>query len=316
MRICSLLTPLPQAKISKAKVLYVHLTGVSSEVLKNLVLAGVRPVLCDTRPYPDAILDTPSFFVAQVRQRRTQYASVAHALQASVEELNPLLGQCEILDKHVSDISEDMLKDYDMVICSHVGMADAARMAKATTSAGGKFYLVDCFGWNGVAVVDLGPEHTYRVEVNKTLSDLKKVETHVSLEDLWNVPLGDVISKRVDKTPPHVWMHYRAILEYHARTKSWPSADKANEFVKVVQQWIAEDAPDLEELDSLQADALTKLASTALAEVSAVCAVLGGVIGNEVIKAISGKGEPANNTLLLDGFEGKCRNLLVQRKQD
>lgn len=307
---------IPQAKISKAKVLYVHLTGVSSEVLKNLVLAGVRPVLCDNRPYPDAILDTPSFFVNPHANKKLKYASVAHALQVPVEELNPLLGPCEIIDKDVGDISEDMLKDFDMVICSRVGMADAVRMAKATTSAGGKFYLVDCFGWNGAAVVDLGPEHTYRVELNKALSDLKAVETHVPLEDLWNVPLGDLISKRVDKTPPLVWMHYRAILEYHARTKSWPSADKANDFVKVVQEWIAEDAPDYKALDSLQADALTKLALTASAELSAVCAVLGGVIGNEVIKAISGKGEPANNTLLLDGFEGKCRNVLVQRKQD
>lgn len=294
--------------------MYVHLTCVSSEVLKNLVLAGVRPVLCDTRPYPDAMLDTPSFFVNAHTNKKLKYASVAHAIQASVEELNPFLGQCEILDNNVNELSEQVLKDYDMVICSRVGMAEAARMAKATTASGGKFFLIDCFGWNGAAVVDLGPEHTYRMEVNKTLSDLKALETHVPLGEIWNVPLRDLTSKRVDKTPPHVWMHYRAILEYQSRTSSWPSADKACDFVQVVQEWIAEDAPEFKELEILKADALTKLASMALAELSAVCAVLGGVIGNEVIKAISGKGEPAHNVLLLDGFEGKCRNVLVRRK--
>jgi ubiquitin-like 1-activating enzyme E1 A len=310
-----LLIPFQQAKISKAKVLYVHLTCVSSEVLKNLVLAGVRPVLCDTRPYPDAMLDTPSFFSNAHTNKKLKYASVAHAIQASVEELNPLLGQCEILDKNVNEISVEMLKDFDMVICSRVGMAAAARMAKATTASGGKFYLMDCFGWNGAAVVDLGSEHTYRVEVNKTLSDLKELETHVPLDEIWNVPLGDLTSKRVDKTPPHVWMQYRAILEYQARTNSWPSADRANDFAQVVQEWIADDAPEYKDLEIFQADTLTKLASMALAELPAVCAVLGGVIGNEVIKAISGKGEPAHNALLLDGFEGKCRNVLVQRKR-
>jgi hypothetical protein len=38
---------LAQAKMSKTKVLYIHVTGVSSEVLKNLVLAGIR-ALCAT----------------------------------------------------------------------------------------------------------------------------------------------------------------------------------------------------------------------------------------------------------------------------
>jgi len=302
-----------QAKISKAKVLYIHLTGVSSEVLKNLVLAGVRPVLCDTRPYPEAILDTPSFFVTHSTKKKLKYASVAHAMQASVEELNPLLGECEILDTAVSDITEDMLKGYSMVICSHVGKEDAARLAKATTAAGGSFYLVDCFGWNGAAVVDLGPEHTYREEVKKKLSDLKTLDTYVPVEAIFEVPIGDITMRRVDKTPPAVWIHYRAILEYQARTKEWPLADKANDFVKVVQEWINEEAPHLKDLDILQADALKKLAGVATAEMSPICAVLGGVLGNEVIKVISGKGEPANNVLLFDGFEAKCRNVLVKR---
>jgi hypothetical protein len=44
---------------------------------------------------------------------------------------------------------------------------------------------------------------------------------------------------------------------------------------------------------------LRSLALKASAEVSPVCSVLGGIIGNEVIKALSGtKGEPANNILL------------------
>lgn len=296
--------------------MYIHLTGVSSEVLKNLVLAGVRPALCDTRPYPDASIDTPSFFVTHSTKnsKKLKYASVAHAMQASVEELNPLLGTCEILDTPVGDITEETLKGYSMVICSRVGKEDAARLAKATTAAGGSYYQVDCFGWNGAAVVDLGVDHTYREEVNKKLSDLKTLETYVPVEELWKVPIGDVTMKRVDKTPPAVWISYRAILEYQARTKTWPSLDKADDFVRVVQEWIAEEAPQLKDLDILQADALKTLASVATAEVSPICAVLGGVLGNEVIKAISGKGEPANNVLLFDGWEGKCRNVLVQRK--
>ena len=68
-------------------------------------------------------------------------------------------------------------------------------------------------------------------------------------------------------------------------------------------------------LDIMQAEVLSKLATTATAEVSLICAVLGGFLGNEVIKAISGEAEPSNNTVLFDVWEGKCRTVCIQRKR-
>ncbi len=59
-------------------------------------------------------------------------------------------------------------------------------------------------------------------------------------------------------------------------------------------------------------DELKQLANTATADVSPVCAVMGGVLGNEVIKAISGKGEPANNMLLFDGMDGGCKSFALK----
>ena len=61
---------------------------------------------------------------------------------------------------------------------------------------------------------------------------------------------------------------------------------------------------------------LGTLASLATAEISPVCAVLGGIIGNEVIKAISGKGTPANNMLMFDGMDGGCRSFVLQSKSN
>jgi ubiquitin-like 1-activating enzyme E1 A len=90
-------------------------------------------------------------------------------------------------------------------------------------------------------------------------------------------------------------------VEYHRQTKEWPTAANAEDFVKLIREWIQVTSPTLLEHELLQEDALTQLAATATAEVAPVCAVLGGMLGNEVIKAISGKGEPANNTVLFDG---------------
>jgi ubiquitin-like 1-activating enzyme E1 A len=142
-----------------------------------------------------------------------------------------------------------------------------------------------------------------------------KLEPYVNLEDIMSTPLTDIIS-RVDKTPPKTWMQYQAILEYESQANKWPSKAESDEFVKIIQEWISKEYPSLKDLDTFSTDSLASLASTATAEVSPVCAVLGGVLGNEVIKAISGKGEPANNVLLLDGFDCKCRNVLVKPKTE
>eukprot|EP00529_Nitzschia_sp_RCC80_P038751 CAMPEP_0113442912 /NCGR_PEP_ID=MMETSP0014_2-20120614/1860_1 /TAXON_ID=2857 /ORGANISM="Nitzschia sp." /LENGTH=62 /DNA_ID=CAMNT_0000333837 /DNA_START=1 /DNA_END=189 /DNA_ORIENTATION=+ /assembly_acc=CAM_ASM_000159 len=49
-----------------------------------------------------------------------------------------------------------------------------------------------------------------------------------------------------------------------------------------------------------------------MAQVAPVCAVLGGSLGNEIIKVVSGKGEPANNTLLFDGEACKMWSFMVK----
>lgn len=296
--------------------LYIHLTGVSSEILKNLVLAGVPATLCDARVYPDAMETTPSFFLLHRQDKKLKYKSVGHAMKAAVEELNPLLGDCLVIDKKVQALDEAFIAGFDIVIASQIGMKEASRISQAATSQGGKFFLVDCFGWCGAAVVDLGDKHEYRDEVTKgkELSDVKTLPIHIAIPELWKVPLTDITMKRVDPTPPVIWLQYRSVLEFQHETSEWPSVDNLDNFVKVVQKWVKHEALDLYTLECFQEETLKKWATLALAELSPVCAVMGGIMGNEVIKAISGKGEPANNTLLFDGKTGKCRNVLIQKK--
>jgi len=308
-----------QAKISKARILYVNLTGVCQEILKNLVLAGVRATLCDTRPYPDAVQTTASFFLLDrndITNKKPKYASVGHAMQGAVEELNPLLGKCDVIEKSVTELDMSIVKEYDMVVASRLSIDDAGRLAAATTQTGGKFYLVDCFGYNGASLFDLGPDHSYRTELgkNKISKDLYNLETYVPLKDIWNIPLSGLTGKRVDKHhPPMIYMQYRAIMEYNAKTKKWPSYSSTDEFEKVVREWMKTTSSSVNKY--ISKELLHDWARTATAEVSPVCAVVGGIIGNEIIKAISSKGEPANNCIIFDGQTGKCRNVLLQHSK-
>uniref|UniRef100_A0A7S1YCA2 THIF-type NAD/FAD binding fold domain-containing protein n=1 Tax=Grammatophora oceanica TaxID=210454 RepID=A0A7S1YCA2_9STRA len=212
-------------------------------------------------------------------------------------------------------MTAEMLSNYDIVLCSRIGMIQANRIAEAMKGSGGKFYMVDCFGWMGTAVMDLGPNYEYRKEQGKKkgelLSEVLKLEPYVPLEEIWKVPLNDLKMKRIERgQPPLVWTSYLALLSYHAaKNGTWPSptSDDFEAFCK--EEWEQKDHHEV-------ITDYSALAKVALAEVSPVCAILGGVMGNEVIKAISGKGEPANNVILLNALDGKCRYILCNKKKE
>jgi hypothetical protein len=53
------------------------------------------------------------------------------------------------------------------------------------------------------------------------------------------------------------------------------------------------------------------LARQSQSELSPVCAVVGGILGQEILKAISRKGEPALNVFLWDGATHEGRVIAV-----
>lgn len=317
--------------MSRAKVLYIHITGASSEVLKNLVLAGICAVLCDPRPFPDAVLDTPSLLLRrQLNEdsdtiggpdnKKLKYESVAHAVRPIVEELNPLLGDCEIITTPIDQlVASGNLKQYTAIVASRLGPQDACALSAAITAAGGTFYTVDCFGMFGVSAIDLGPNYQYRPEKGKELLDVTPLKLYVPLKKMLAVPL-DQVTNRFYKTPPQSWVYYRCLLEFieQSSSSSWPILDdrsKLQDFVEKIRGWLeSSSSSSIVDLDYTSETSLKELAKVAHREVAPVCSVLGGLVGNEVIKAISGKGEPANNTMLFDGRSCKAFSFLVQPK--
>jgi ubiquitin-like 1-activating enzyme E1 A len=303
-----------QKKMQSSKVLYVHVTGTSSEVIKNLVLAGIAAELCD--PRPANVLDlAPCFFSPtdpanmMKTKKRMKYASAAHAVQPMVEELNPLLGSCPVLDREVADLTEDDLKDFTVVVASQIPIDEAVRLSKIVTSQGHAFYTADCFGMTGASMIDMGRSFEYRPEQGKKLLDPVPLKEYIPISDMVRVPLNKAVN-RFHKQPPPAWVAYRCLLEYQKRSKQWLGGDDVDTDAakKTVQDFLNEQQA------SLSDDDLEALVMAGIAQVAPVCAVLGGMIGNEVIKFISGKGEPANNSILLEGNACKAWTFLVKAK--
>jgi ubiquitin-like 1-activating enzyme E1 A len=191
-------------------------------------------------------------------------------------------------------------------------------LSKLATTNGSQFFVGDCFGFCGAAMMDLGPTLEYRPEQGKQLLDPIKVKDYVPLEQIVQVPLHQA-TNRFHKSPPPVWIQYRCLLEYQQKKGTWPSSVSADDdndgdtFDETIMQDFLKEQQVTPTM--MTSEELQTLAKVGMAQVAPVCAVLGGMLGNEIIKVISGKGEPANNTILLDGNKCKSWTFLVKPKE-
>jgi ubiquitin-like 1-activating enzyme E1 A len=310
-----------QAKMSQARVLYVHVTGAASEVLKNLVLAGIGADLCDPRP-PAEAAESPSFFVNGEREaKRQKYATVADAIKPRLDQLNPLLDPCQVIAKAVDELTKEDVQRYTVVVASRISMARAAQLGKWVTEGGGAMYHTDSFGMHGACAIDLGPNRAYRPEKGKELLDETVLSPYVPLEAMYRVPFEKATNRFHKRGPPAPYVLWRALLEYVDKNDDqWPDAATSERFCSSTIEWVQRTSPSSladgnGNVEVLSKDALRGAADVATAEIAPVCSVLGGLVGNEIIKVVSGKGEPANNTILFDGSTCRAYTFLVKANE-
>merc|ERR1712238_205185 len=237
--------------------------------------------------------------------------AVAQAMKPQVEELNPLLGECEVCDTPVDDLSLEYLSKFNIVVASDMGLDQAAKLSEKTVNVGGKFFFVHCFGLFGCAMVDLGVGHKFRREVGKDkLSEVEQLFPHTPLNKMVRLKLCNVKDRWHKDGPPKVWAAFKSIAKYRDEHGNWPSNISKSDFVLHTRQFLEKEGMGNEYLgNDLE---LKQYAAVAGEEIAPGCAVLGGVLGNEIVKSLSGKGKPANNLLLFDGTDGGCREFVLR----
>lgn len=317
-----------------ARVLYINMTGVTCEIMKNLVLAGVAAVICDDRPYPAAVRETPCYFfhAEDMEQAAAEMVStnaddgeaepnakkakripvtVASVIQPRVEELNPLLSGRNSIEEHsLASLPDDYFTQFDAIVASRLTVSEAKRISSSLQKSkeGKLFILTDTFGLDGCAHLDFGSQHTYRREMGKDkLSDFMKIDPYLSMTDMLDVPLADV-KGRWDTIVPRELAFQRLLMDHWGQNKNGRENQNFTDFTK---EWLLSN-----NLSTIAKSwDMSQLAAIAAhPEVSAVSAVLGGMLGNEVIKLLTGKGEGVNNVMIFNGAEGGCRIFLLKPK--
>ncbi|RHZ20668.1 hypothetical protein DYB37_001421 [Aphanomyces astaci] len=293
-----------QKRLQNSHILISGMTQLGSEVAKNLVLSGMSVTLHDVNVVTRANVDTQFFLTEdQIGLNR------AEACLAAVQELNPLV-KVNAITKPLEYYPRDHFDQYS-VICtlsaSRKLQVFPLHIVSPPKRKNIAFYAGHAFGLSGIFFCDLGSEHVYRRHVQSAdpsvAADTPDLNvSYASLETSALVPWSSLQpTRKRSPVTPAPYIAYQLLLEFLEATDAFPTAATTDQFVALATSRLeSQGLPGF--FDRSQ---LATLAATATADVVPVCAIVAGILGQEVIKAISKKDEPLNNYFFFDGATGE-----------
>ncbi|KAG8471197.1 hypothetical protein KFE25_009618 [Diacronema lutheri] len=299
-----------QLRMSTTRVLICGAGGLAAEVAKNLVLAGVGHVTLQdhARVTADDLSRGGQFLLGDAEVG----ASRAEASLPFLRGLNPTVTVDACTDDARAATAEH-LAQFDLVIATELHFDDvlklgalvraarelhtetpAKRARVAAADEGGHvparrrvhLFAAGAVGLYGWAALDLG-EYVYSVTTKKKGADGE--ETSETSAASISYPTVEAAFAHVSaaRQPADIATILTAHRAFHCAEDVRVSAQRTLERLGLPQ-------------DTLSAALLDELAPHAAPALAPVCAILGGLLGQEAIKVISGKDTPIDNIVLLD----------------
>jgi len=302
-----------QQRMRNATILIVRLRGTATEAIKNIVLAGIgKLIIVDTNDVSQEDLGTGFFFRDDdVGKKKVD------AAKPRIESLNPLvtvqaishdvLQEPESLDALVASVDLVCVTDGDRERLIH--MNDVCRRF------GKPFYAGGTFGLTGYIFCDL-LKHDYISPDRSTPSDAPRnlkasvvySPLHMALRHRWSA----LTRRQTKELNPAVLHAILAIWEYqHNHAGKLPgSLEEAPQLLSTANSLLQASEVNKLVLDAMPQGLIEMLSTTASHEFSPVCAVVGGMLGQDILKALAAREAPIANFFVFDGASGSgtvCR---------
>ncbi|XP_041352453.1 SUMO-activating enzyme subunit 1-like [Gigantopelta aegis] len=310
-----------QRRLRAARVLLIGIKGLGAEVAKNIVLSGIKSLTLLDSSVVDKEDETAQFLVSRADIGKNR----AESSLEKVKLLNPMVevtADAECVDKK----PDKFFTNFDVICATCCPTATLCHINKICALNNVKFFAGDVFGYYGFMFSDLG-EHEFAEEVSKPKSStedkktcnsvepppkkmkkeehetvtVKKSITFSRLEDAlqfdWTTEQG---MKKLKKTPAcyFIIQVLMKFLEKQERRPLIKSHDEDEILLKKLRE------STLKKIHSDCKIVPDDFSRYCFAELSPVCAVVGGVLGQEIIKAVSQKDQPHNNFFFYNGVDG------------
>lgn len=293
-----------QEKLRAANVLLINVRGLGSEIAKNILLSGINSLtlLDDGVVTEEEVLKNFLLSNSSIDQK------IAESVVLKAQALNPLV---KISTETASIDSKDAkyFAQFTIVAGTRLKRSQILKISTACREYNVKFICGDNFGMFGYTLADFQQHQYYedriqltsgkkRTHGGSTTSETKKVSATLSYPDL-----GDVLTLPETPLKPkrrNVYFYLmQVMLMFREKFNRDPSISTKDDDI----QQLKEIKEKIFHYYSVNPDKMDdKVLNLLFGEVVPICSIIGGVIAQEIIKAVSGKEVPIHNVFLLDPF--------------
>ncbi|XP_050404520.1 SUMO-activating enzyme subunit 1 [Patella vulgata] len=313
-----------QKRLRAAKVLLIGIKGLGAEVAKNIVLSGIKSLTILDHTQVDEEDKLSQFLIPQADIGKNRALSSLERTQL----LNPMVNVTADTDD-VADKNDEFFKQYDVICAACCPSSLLCKINNICSENNIKYFAGDVFGYYGYMFADLG-KHEFAEEVPKLNQKqessqpdeecgdgepapkkikkdeketvvVKKEEIFSRLQSALDVDWSTTEIKTKIKRTPTAHFITLAIFDFMEKNKRRPQLSTSEEDSKQ----LLECRKMIIEKNQLDDKYLPEnFIEHCFAELSPVCAIVGGVLGQEIIKAVSQKDAPHNNFFFYNGVEG------------
>ncbi|KAI1285412.1 SUMO-activating enzyme subunit 1 [Halotydeus destructor] len=319
-----------QRKLRACNVVLFGLNGVGSEITKNIVLAGIKSItIVDSEKVTENDAMANLFTNNKVDENR------ATASHGNIKLLNPMvsvttldLNLRELLKEEGRSGLKKLLEGVDVVVVNNFDRETVTQLNEFTRTLDKRvlFFWACCWGFYGISFTDLGKHHYITEQVSEKIietsvngdkeppqkrSKLTENKTELEEKTLDYPSLQAALSAKAGKTdsgitrrtsPVFVLMHIMlAFYEKHQRFPEDRTTDVSE--LQALQAKVVEERQLPDNINS-NLDTMEWWHSV-YGELSPIASVVGAVVGQDIIRAVSAKDTPIKNFFVFSGTDCK-----------
>ncbi|KAF9013432.1 hypothetical protein BDQ17DRAFT_1343412 [Cyathus striatus] len=302
-----------QQRMRNATILIVQLKGVATEAIKNMVLAGIgKLVIVDGEQVTEEDLGAGFFFRDEdVGESRLE------AAKSRIESLNPLVTVETISDTSIlqDEKLESLVRSVDLVCVSDWERNDMIRVNNVCRRFGKPFYAGGTYGVLGYIFCDL-VVHEHLAPDRSTPQDapknIKKTVEYSSLSDALAHRWTGLTKRQTKEINPSLVFTILAIWQFQSLHygKLPDNSRDVDELKNIADAFISQADVNSQVLTQVPPEFIDSISTTAAHEFSPVCAIVGGMLAQDILKALGGREAPIANFFVFDGNTGSgtvCR---------
>lgn len=274
----------------------------TKQVCKNLALAGISVTVQDSTIVSGDDIGGAQFFVGKddLGENRVKAAT------PRIQELNPFT-KIQFITKSISDITDNELASFQVICMSGGSLVDQCRVSKICHEKSIPCYFTENCGFYGMVFADLN-QHTYLTVKQGGHIDTSKPPTKMSHQSF------NAFVNSNDWGKIHTGLRWGLsdqilgmLIWKHFVSSTQNKAVKINEFGTRLLQSKGFSSKDYEDIITKSVQKAETFLSCSNADLTPVCAVLGGFLAQDIVKVVSTHNEPINNIFTFDGTTGEGR---------